>query len=146
MMLLSLQVYADGETLHIWLSNGTKTSIQLYTCPQVTFEGNLLKVVSPMQSFEFNAADVLRFTYSGISVATDIQAVSSEKGFRNDGENLYFDGNLKENNIALYSSDGKPVPVRLLHTDTSLCLPLSALPQGVYVLNINGKTSKIVKK
>ena len=40
MMLLSLQVYADGETLHIWLSNGTKTSIQLNTCPHVTFEGN----------------------------------------------------------------------------------------------------------
>lgn len=145
-VLLSIQAHADGELLHIWLADGTTTTVQLFTRPQVTFEGNLLKVTSSVQSLEFQATDVLRFTYSGINVPTDVQSAQSEPNFRQDGESLYFYGNVTADKIALYTSDGKAVPVRLKFVGTAFYLPLSALPQGVYVLNVNGKTSKIVRK
>ena len=33
-----------------------------------------------------------------------------------------------------------------INTDGEYALPLSSLSQGVYVVNVNGKTFKIVKK
>lgn len=144
--LLPFQAHAGDEWLHIWFADGTSASVQLDTRPQVTFEGNLMKVTSSVQSMEFQADNVLRFTYSGISMPTDVQSAKSEPNFRQDGENLYFHGNVSADKIALYTSDGKAVPVRVKSVGTALCLPLSALPQGIYVLNVNGKTTKIVRK
>ena len=146
-MLLSLPAVSDEvETLHIWMADGTQTTIQLYTRPQVIFDGDVVRFESPVQSLELPANEVVRFTYSGIPIPTDVNTPQVEAGYRQDGENLYFSGDLTPDKIQLFTSDGKLLPVSVRRSSGQLCLPLSSIPQGIYVLSVNGKTSKLVRK
>ena len=143
----SLQAKADEvETLHIWMADGTETTVQLYTRPQIIFGSDVVRVTSPVQSLEFPASDVVRFTYSGIPIATDVNCIQDEASYRQEGENLYFSGQLTPDKILLYSSDGKLLPVNIRQAGSRLCLSLLGIPQGIYILSVNGKTSKLPVK
>ena len=46
----------------------------------------------------------------------------------------------------IYAVNGIRVPVSLQHSGSSAILPLSTIPSGVYVLSVNGRTSKFTKR
>lgn len=146
-MLLCLPATADEvETLHIWMADGTETTVQLYTRPQVTFDGTVVRISSPVQTLEFPSADVLRFTYSGVDTSTAIDGIEKTADYRNDGDNLYFNGNVTVDKIQIYTADGKSVPLHIHTVGSQLCLPLSDIPTGIYLLNVNGRTYKLIRK
>ncbi len=146
-LFFSIQGWGDEvETLHIWMADGTETTVQLYTRPQIIFGSDVVRVTSPVQSLEFPASDVVRFTYSGIPIATEVNSIQDEASYRQEGENLYFSGQLTPDKILLYSSDGKILPVNIRQAGSRLCLSLSSIPQGIYILSVNGKTSKLSVK
>ena len=146
-LLFTSQAKSDEvEILHIWMADGTETTVQLYTRPQVIFGANVVRVVSPVQELEYPASDVVRFTYSGIPVATEVSSMQDTPQYRQDGENLYFSGNLTADKIQLFTSDGKSLPVNIRQSGSKLSLSLSDIPQGIYILSVNGKTTKLSVK
>lgn len=145
MLTLSVPSFADDPVmLIIHLSDGTVQSIKLYTRPQVTFEGDRVVFTSPVATFSYDAQQVLRFTYSGN--ATSIRNPKSEASFRKEGEQVIFDASVKASDVQLFTEDGKQLATSLSIANGRSSLSLKTLPAGVYLLKVNGRTSKIMKQ
>lgn len=134
----------DNSTLVLWHANGTQTRIELYKQPRVTFGDGTVDILSPVLNQSYPAADVLKFTYEGNG--TGISDAKADQPYSSDGERILFDASVRPDQIALYTSDGIRVPVRIQQTDRGAVLPLSAIPTGVYLLTAGSVTSKFVKR
>ena len=147
MLLASVTVMADGPVqLNIHLVDGTVESIQLYTRPQVTFESDRVIFTSSVATFSYDAQQVLRFTYSGGSLSDKVASPDAGDLFRQQGEQILFDVTIKASDVQLFSEDGKRLPATIQTANGRPSLSLKHLPAGVYVLSVNGRTSKVVKK
>lgn len=118
------------------------------TKPEVTFEGNSLKVTCAKTSASatFALADVLRFTYvksdgSGIDELTDDPAdISFDKG------TLVISQLKAGATVDVYNTDGRLVQQLKARRSGSYRLSLSQLPTGVYVVKAGDTTYKIMKR
>ena len=147
LMLSATSAMADEPVmLNIHLADGTTQSIQLYTRPQVTFEGDCVVFTSPVASFSYDAQQVLRFTYSGGNLPDKVSSPASQNLFRQQGEHILFDAKVKTSDIQLFTEDGKRLPANVQTANGRPSLSLKHLPAGAYVLSVNGQTSKVVKR
>ena len=116
--------------------------------PEVTFEGNSLKVTCAKTSTSatFALADVLRFTYvksdgSGIDeLSDDPAAVSFDKG------TLVISQLKAGATVDVYNTDGRLVQQLKARRSGTYRLSLSQLPTGVYVVKAGDTTYKIMKR
>ena len=134
---------ASAQTLVLHHANGTTTDVELFTMPQVKFQNDKVLITSTVLDMEYPKSDVLKFTYkggtSGVSSPKEHSDYSQENG------QLVFHGIKSTDKLAVYAVNGIRVPVRLTLTGTDASLPLSQIPQGVYLLSVNGRTSKFTK-
>lgn len=133
-----------AQTLVLWHANGTTTDVELATKPKVTFENNKVFIRSTILDLELPKQDILRFTYK--SNSTGISGVKNSEGYTQENGRLVFHGIKSSDDVSVYTLKGIRVPVHLVRNDDSITLPLNALSKGVYLLNVNGRTSKFVKK
>lgn len=149
-VLLGLPVLAQSSTsraLVIFHKNGTQTRVELNTQPCVMFVANKVSVSSDKLILEFPADEVLRFIYEDTEVPTPTEQVPQESvSVKQTEGQLLFRGVTSKDKITLYTIGGLRIPTAISFNKGGAVLPLSNLPSGVYLLNINGKTSKIVKK
>ena len=134
---------AKAQTLVLHHADGTTTDVELYTQPQVLFENDKVLIVSTVLNMEYPKDDVLRFTYKGS--ANSIKSPQADADFTREGGQLVFHGIQPTAAIAVYTANGIRVPVTVQRSGTSATLPLSAIPSGVYLLSVNGRTSKFTK-
>lgn len=125
-------------------ADGTTTSFQLFTKPRITFLDGSVKITSPTVNAEYLAKDVLRFNY--MIPATPIKNTAADGQPKNNGEYLIFGGNVKSGNVKLFTTNGIEVATKFITNFGDLRLLLSSLQQGVYLININGRTSKFMKR
>ena len=140
-------ISAQGQnvaSLVVTHADGTTTSYELFTKPRVTFVGDSVKITSPTVSAEYLSKDVLRFTYRMPNTA--IEKTLADSQLKSDGEYLIFGGNVKAGNVKLFTPDGVEVPTKFTTTSGGLRLRLSSLQKGVYLITINGRTSKFMKR
>ena len=134
----------SAQTLVLHHANGKTTDVELLTMPKVKFENDKVLITSTVLNMEYPKEDVLRFTFkkgtTGINKTTIKANVSQENG------QLVFHGISSTEKIAVYNTNGIRVPVQITRHGDSASLPLSSIPSGVYLLNVNGKTSKFTKK
>lgn len=137
---------AERVMLNIHLSNGTVQSVELYTRPQVRFDGDRVVFSSPVANFSYEAQQVLTFTYSGGSLPTKVVDPKSQELFKQNDERIIFDAKVTASSIKLISEDGKLVRVDVTSLNGHPSISLKEIPKGVYVLSVDGQTSKIIKK
>ena len=135
----------DTNTLVLWHVDGTTTSVALNQMPRVEFLGDKLRITSSVLHMEYPRSEICRFTYKRkkdihVGVA---QTEHAAIDFQRDGDRLIFQGVRKADGVEVYSPDGKRIPVKLAESAQGVSLSLSSIPRGVYVLSVNGKTSKI---
>ena len=135
---------AGNATLVLHHADGTTTDIALFTQPRVTFTADKLLVMSPVLNLEYPAESVLRFTYKG--EGTGIALPQNEVDYAQKDGLLVLNGVAAADCVAVYTTNGIRVPVRLIGHEGGLVLPLSSIPQGVYILSVNGRTSKFTKR
>ena len=135
---------AAAQTLVLHHANGSTTDVELYTMPQVKFQNDKVLITSTILSMEYPKQDVLRFTYKASS--TGISNIQSKSKVSEENGQLVFHDINSSDKIAVYNAKGIRVPVRIQHSGSSATLPLSAIPSGVYLLNVNGRTSKFTKR
>lgn len=135
---------ASAQTLVLHHANGTTTDVELFTMPQVKFQNDKVLITSTVLDMEYPKSDVLKFTYkggtSGVSSPKEHSDYSQENG------QLVFHGIKSTDKLAVYAVNGIRVPVRFERNGSSATLPLSSIPSGVYVLSVNGRTSKFTKR
>ena len=136
---------AQGNaTLVLWHADGRTTDVELYTQPQVLFQNDSVFVMSSVVDLKYADREILRFTYKG--KGTGINTPKANVNYSQDGDCLVFHGITSTDKVALYTTNGIHVPVHLIVTGDGVTLSLASIPPGVYILNVNGKTSKITKK
>ena len=133
----------SAQTLVLHHANGTTTDVQLYTLPKVTFQGDNVVIASTVLNMEYPKSDILRFTYKGSF--TGISSPTAKANYAERDGQLVFNGISQQDKIAVYTASGIRVPVNVQRTGNTAVLPLSAIPSGVYLLNVNGRTSKFTK-
>lgn len=145
MLGLGIPVFAQGNaTLVLWHPDGTTTDVELFNQPRVQFLNDSVFITSTVLALKYDAKDILRFSYKGNG--TGISLPQSETNYEQENGQLVFNGVKLTDHVALYTTNGIRVPVRLSSVNGHVSLPLSSVPKGVYVLNVNGKTSKFTKK
>lgn len=146
-MMLGIGIHALAQgnaTLVLWHPNGTTTEVELYKQPRVRFLNDSVFITSTVLDLKYDAKDILRFSYKGNG--TGISLPQSETNYQQENGQLVFNGVKLSDHVALYTTNGIRVPVRLSSANGHVSLPLSSVPKGVYVLNVNGKTTKFTRK
>lgn len=148
LMCLLLQALFGGtravaQTLVLHHADGTTTDVELFTQPQVKFQDDKVLVTSTVLDMEYAKEDVLRFTYRGTPVS--ISQAKGKADYTREYGQLVFHGIKKTDAVAVYKPNGIRVPVRLTCTGSDAVLSLSQIPSGVYLLSVNGRTSKFTK-
>ena len=134
----------SAQTLVLHHANGTTTDVELLTMPQVKFQDDKVLITSTVLDIEYPKADVLRFTYKG--GALGISSPKSKANVSQQNGQLVFHGIKSSDQVAIYTANGIRIPARLQHSGSTATLPLSAIPSGVYLLSVNGRTSKFTKR
>lgn len=134
---------AQTQVLVLQHANGTSTEVELYTKPKVTFEGNKLFVKSSVINLEYQIGDVIRFYYKG--KGTGINNLQIDTDYEQNNERLVFHNILPGDIVEVYNLNGVRIPVHIAYSDDNATIPLSSIPTGVYLLNVNGKTAKFKK-
>lgn len=143
MMLFGITT-VKAQTLVLLHADGTTTDVELATKPKVTFENNKVLITSTILNIEYPKKDVLRFTFK--SSSTGMQSVRNNVGYSNENGELVFHGVNNTDKIGVYTVKGIRVPAKIKRSGSQATLSLSALSSGVYIINVNGRTSKIVKR
>ena len=144
-IILPLSIMAEGVSkMHILMADGTITDILLYTRPQVTFEGTEIIVASELETFRFESSNVIRITYD--KSATDITTLESNGEILQKEGDILVSCDIPVGRIAVYAIDGRRVEVNIRTSSRHHYISTSALPAGVYVLEVNGKSTKLMKK
>ena len=137
----------DNQTnLVVWVKDGTKVTYLLAEKPKVTFAENDLVITSKGVVANYSLETIARITYED-NTYTDVNKLQTDESvFKLDGEFLLFH-NLKANStISFYTPNGILVFKKIVGQNGEYVFPLSNLNTGVNVINVNGKSFKIVKR
>ena len=132
---------AMAQTLVLHHPDGTTTDVELFTQPRVEFQGDQVLILSTVLNIEYPKTEILSFTYKGSSLAITVPKANVSC----DGERIVFHNIKAADQVAVYTTNGIRVPIRLTHTGCDAVLSLLQIPQGVYLLSVNGRTSKFIR-
>lgn len=142
-LLLTVYMSAMAFTgLKVTLTDGSSTIISMEECPIVKFIGDKLLVTTDVSTTEFERSKVKTFNYISPS---SIDGINNDGNVvSNTGDSLQF-GNLPANSeISVYDVSGKLV--KNATADGSYRINISDLSAGVYVVSVNGVSTKITIK
>lgn len=134
----------SAQSLVLHHANGTTTDVELYKMPQVKFQDDKVLITSTVLDMEFSKFDVLKFTYKG--GASGITSPSVKARYTQEDGRIVFHGINATDKLVVYALNGIRVPVNFQRSGSYASLPLASIPSGVYVLSINGRTSKFTKR
>lgn len=134
----------SAQSLVLHHANGTTTDVELYKMPQVKFQDDKVLITSTVLDMEFSKFDVLKFTYKG--GASGITSPSVKASYTQEDGRIVFHGINATDKLVVYALNGIRVPVNFQRSGSYASLPLASIPSGVYVLSINGRTSKFTKR
>lgn len=133
-----------SQTLLIWDETSVLQKIDLKKKPVVTLLNDKFVVIGEGISLEYGITDVRRFTYEGLK--DGINNAVTQPVVRRYDNRIVFCGIKSEGAVSLHKLDGKSVPVKLVPQGSDMVLRLNDLPTGVYLLTVNGRTTKLMKK
>ena len=132
--------------LVVWTRDGAKTVFELRQDPSVTFEEDGLVVRSNGMEAKFSISDLLRWTYQQRTV-TGISDASADKTHPfMEGDHLVVSQLKEGTTVRIYAADGREVLQKTMTRDGSCRIPLNRLRTGVYVVQVNSLTYKILRK
>ena len=130
----------------VWAKDGTKVAYALAEKPKVTFTETDMVITTKDVQVNYILENMLRFTYEKGELNAVINLQTDESSFILDGEFLLFPS-LKVNSIVtIYSLNGTLEFKKIVSEKGEYAFPLSNLNAGVYMVNVNGITYKVVKR
>lgn len=137
----ALTAGAEDKVLVVTFSdNGTHT-FALSTQPTVVMANDKMTITAGAETLEYDLYKVKTFTFT---TASGIDGTESAGGFTRQGNSLIIPGTGTA--VRIFALNGAAVPAVTSHTAQGTVVSLDTLPQGIYIVNANGKSVKIVKK
>lgn len=134
----------QAQSLILWHSDGKTTEVELYTQPRVLFVKDKVLVTSPVIDLEYDKNEIVRFTYKGEN--TNVGSQLKETDFEQKEGQMIFHNVKSVDKVAVYKANGIRIPVHLSFQGNSAVLSLAPIPSGIYLLSVNGQTTKFTKK
>lgn len=131
--------------LVLWAKDGTQVAYALVEKPKITFTETDVVITANSVNVSYPLENMSRFTYEN-NTATVINLQTDESSFKLDGESLLFPTLKTNSTVSVYSPNGTLVFKKTVRQNGEYAFPLSNLNAGVYMVNVNGLTYKIVKK
>lgn len=143
----SASVNADSyKCLFLWHQNGTKTVVALYKEPRLLFDGETMRIQSPVLELSFPKKDILKYTFGKEEVGTSVESILKENdNVYIDGQKVIISGKISISAVALYDLSGRKIPVAVQKTGNGLQISLTSLPQNIYILKAGDKSIKFSK-
>lgn len=102
----------------------------------------MLTVTTTATTAEYALSKIQSFTFATVSGINNVVAENGKSMW--DGDSYVIPGTNAK--VRIFSIDGKSISVNPIYSDGSTILQLSSLPPGVYIINANGNSVKIVRK
>lgn len=152
LLLLSLAIgfamEAAGQInqLTLWEKDGTKVDYYLNGNPKITFTDTHAVISSNGVEVNYPLQEIERITY-GENAMTALNDIEGGVGdFNFDGNTLLFHEIEAGTVVSVYSLNGALLLKDAVGKTGRYALELSGIPTGIYLVNINGATYKIIKK
>ena len=148
-LLLGFSIFAKAENptnLVVWAKDGTKVAYALTEKPKVTFTETDLVITAKGVEVNYSLENMARFTYESNDESGIINLQTDESPFRLTGESLLFPALKANSTVSVYSLNGALVFKKTVRQNGEYAFPLSNLSAGVYMINVNGLTYKIMKR
>lgn len=143
---LSAMADEPKTQLIVWAKDGTQVAYALAEKPKVTFTENDLVITANGVEVNYNLENMARFTYGNNTSTTITNLQTDESTFTLNGESLLFPALKANSTVSVYSLNGTLVFKKTVRQNGEYAFPLSNLNTGVYMVNVNGLTYKIVKR
>ena len=141
---LGLQPVA-GQSLKIWnKDNSIVNVIDLKEEPVIAILDNSIHITTSEYVLDYGIGEVRRFTYDVLD--TGIKDLLFPTDCRQEGLYIIINNVKSKSSIGLYGINGMAIPVNAEQRGDGYAISLEGLSSGVYLLNVNGKTTKILKK
>lgn len=149
-LLICFSLVAKAENnptnLVVWAKDGTKVAYALAEKPKVTFTETELIITSNGVEVKYDLENMARFTYEDNTATAITNLQTGNVSFKLNGESLLFPALKANSTVSVYSLNGMLVFKKTVSQNGEYALPLSNLNAGVYMVNVNGLTYKIVKR
>lgn len=145
---LSSMLWAKDYLLVIDFTDGSEMTFALAKQPVISFSDQIIRIKVGSRSSEFEMSDVANFHFK--EDPSDIRSPRMDEDFKLSwqGEDLIVISKATpDTRIRLLGIDGKLYPSHVNVNGDRIEISLSALPKGIYLLNINNaRTFKINRK
>ena len=132
-------------SLILLLKDGTTQTYELAEQPVITVVGAELKIVANHADVSIPLSDVMRYTFQKRTTGIDEVDTNQEVIDYKDGV-LTLSGLEAGTPISLYTIDGRLLQAHTVADDGTYRQSLASLRQGVYVVKVNHKSYKIMKR
>lgn len=132
--------------LVVWAKDGSKVAYALADEPKVTFTETNFVISSKGIEVNYAIDKMARFTYETNEQTAIRNIKTGNTSFGPDGEFLLFPSLKANSTLTIYSANGNVVFKKMIREEGEYALPLSNLSKGIYIVDVNGLTYKIMKK
>lgn len=133
--------FADtGKSLFVTFTDNTKIEFALVETPVVTVSDNSLVVATTSATATYPLQKVSMLTYG---TTTSIRKVSID-GVNITPNRIVFNGTAQQ--VRIFVLDGSRVEIDPVVVNGSTVVSLDKLPRGIYIISINGKSFKIIRR
>ena len=150
MLHLSISAFCSAEeftTLVVWAKDGSKVAYLLENKPVLTFEEGNLVIKTKDITIHYVLKQMQRFTFeNGQNVANTDLSSKEDIPFVMNTEYILFPSLEKGASILIYTVQGQVVVKKTMVQAGDVSVPISQLQSGIYFVQVNGITYKIMKK
>ena len=146
--MIGLTAQADRcpQLLMVWAKDGSRQAYAFAKNPELTFSGTELLIQGETIEARYPLAELARFTYEVKEQTGITDVLTGEKQCELREGMLYFPDMKAQNSVRVYAADGHLVLDRRVSQDGPYSLSLQSLQPGVYLVRVNGFTTKISKR
>ena len=145
-VLLSLSALSQN-TLTIHQKDGQQFSFGFDDKPVITYTDTYLVLKTTKTEVQYPLASVAKFTFTGVEDAViPIKQDSNAAQLELDGYVVSITGAKAGINVLVIGPDGKTLDTYKTGSDGSVTFSIADLPQGLYIINSENLTCKILKK
>lgn len=145
-VLLSVPLFSQN-TLTIHQKDGQQFSFGFDDKPVITYTDTDLVLKTTKTEVQYPLASLVKFTFTDVEDAViPIKQDSNAAQLELDGYVVCITGAKADINVSVVGSDGKTLGTYNTASDGSVTFSIADLPQGLYIINSENLTCKILKK
>lgn len=141
MMMLGAMIHAqEYESVTMTMVNGSTTVVTLSGEPTIKFADGKLIIVTGDATAEFDRQNILRLNYNVVAGVENISRDNTT--IENNGSALIFNNLPSDSDIMVYDMSGRLLKNYVVN-GKSFELPFDNLSSGIYIVSVNGISTKI---